>query len=353
MKKTYFWLLSSLFVGAFTFVSCSSDDDEDGGNTSVETPDPVNYEKTGGEGTITLGDGTTVNVTVPKLSNENVNGVFIVDNELSLELYYDTEENGKYGYKSCNLSISDYSTKKTVYNDVEFNFSESGYDDEGTYYSHTISSVNNDSRAAAATNKVTVTQEQDGSIHFLIEGDVAVSTGQQLAEGEPNGTISMEFVMPLAASGACTTNVSSKQSSYPSFTPWLGKKVDGVLQITKSQLVGSAVLLWYYDMSLGYSDYENLKAQAIKALGNPVVCYDKSEGQDPGMDWEDMCYSYFYKDNKFIMVSYCPWRQEEDPSYYNLPCNAYALKENHVARIQVHAIEGMNFDYNALIQTHR
>ena len=53
MKKTYFWLLSSLFVGAFTFVSCSSDDDEDGGNTPVETPDPVNYEKTGGEGTIT------------------------------------------------------------------------------------------------------------------------------------------------------------------------------------------------------------------------------------------------------------------------------------------------------------
>ena len=79
MKKTYFWLLSSLFVGAFTFVSCSSDDDEDGGNTPVETPDPVNYEKTGGEGTITLGDGSTVNVTVPKLSNENVNGVFIVD----------------------------------------------------------------------------------------------------------------------------------------------------------------------------------------------------------------------------------------------------------------------------------
>ncbi len=352
MKKTYLWLLSSLFVGAFTFVSCNSDDDE-GANSSVETPDPVNYEKTGGKGTITLGDGSTINVTIPKLSDDNVNGVFIVNNELSVNVYYDTEVNGKYGYKSYNLAIEDYSTQKTVYNDVEFYFSESGYDDEGTYYTHTISSVNNETRATAATNKVTVTQEQDDSIHFLIDGDVAVSSGQQLADGEANGTISMEFVMPLAANGTCSTNVSSKQSSYPSFTPWLGKKVDGVLQITKSQLVGKAVLLWYYDMSLGYSDYENLKAQTIQALGNPVECYDKSEGQDPGMDWEDMCYSYFYKGNKFIMVSYCPWRQENDPAYYNLPCNAYALQETHMARIQVHAMEGMNFDYKVLIQSHR
>lgn len=348
MKKSYLWLLSGLIVGAFTFVACDSDDDE--GNNAVVNPEPVNFDKTGGSGTITLSNGTKVDITVPKLSDEELNGVFIVDNQLSLELYYNTEVNGKSGSKSCNLSIDNYSTSKTVYEDIEFYFGESGYDEGGNYFYNTVTSSNNSMRAAETSNKVTVTQEKDGSIRILIEGDVFVSTKQQQAGSEANGTIQLEFVMPLAASGTSKTNVSSKESSYPSFTPWLGKKVDGVLQITKSQMCSSAVLLWYYDTSLGYSDYENLKAQAIEALGEPVKCYDKVAQQEAGITWDDMCYSYFLKDNNFIMVSYCPWREEEDPEYFQLPCDANALHQNHAARIQVHAIEGINFDVEGLIE---
>ncbi len=351
MRKTYFWLLCSMFVcGTLVVTSCSDDDDDNNGG-SVQMSQ-VNYEKTGGSGAVTLSSGEKIDFQVPQCSEENMAGASIVNDELSVNLYESGEgSDGSWSYSSCNLSVDGYSANKSEYSDVYFYFSQSSGGG-----SQTFQSVVSETRAEGYGNKLVVTQLSDGSYKFVITGDAYAydsNSGGQGNSNVANATVSVEFVVPLAANASTSTNVSSKQSSYPSFMPWLGKTVDGVCVINKSQYVGNAVMLWYYDTSLGYSDYEDLKNQAIKALGNPVDCYDKSEGQQPNQDWEDMCYSYFYKDGKFIMVSYCPWRVEEDPQYYQLPKGWDALMATHAARIQVHAIEGMSFDYTALLNGHR
>ncbi len=356
MKNKYFWLLGAMLVaGTFTFTSCSDDDDDNGATGPVE---PVNFDEMGGEGFATLANGTKISIPVPDVDSDHIGGVSIYGNELSVsisEYEYDGEKSSS---SNCYISIPEYTASKTVYENVDFSFyeSEETYDRAAQTWNSiytSVSSINNGTRSADnPKNRVTVQRQSDGSYKFVFEGDISVSTNDiQNQGGTANATISLEITLPLAASGETLANVSSKQSTFPSFTPWLdGKKAEGVMKITNSQLVKSGVLLWYYDTSLGYSDYENLKAQAVKALGDPVNCYDASKA-DAGQEWTDIACSYFYKDHKFIMVSYCPWRYEEGPDY-QLPYGWDAIRENHAARIQVHAFEGVGFDYENLINAH-
>ena len=362
MRKNYFLLLSALLAaGTFTFVSCSEDDDN---NTAEAQVQPVDFTKTGGDATITLADGTKIEMPIPQVSSDNPGGVSICDGELGVNIYNseNLDDLGySYKYENSSISISEYSATKTVYENVSFYFSkgESIYDPttqttKSTYINvQSVVVADNVRSAESPSNRVTVTQQSDGSYKFVIEGDVSVQSEEiQGQYNMANATISLEITLPLAISGETSTNVTSKQSTFPSFTPWLdGKKADGVMRIANSQLVKSGVLLWYYDMSLNYSDYENLKAQAIKALGQPVSCYDATS-EDYPTEWEDMANAFFYKDDKFIMVSYCPWREEENPEYFQLPVSWSALMETHAARIQIHALEGINFDYESLINTH-
>ena len=359
MKKIYFWLLSGLCVTSFAFTACNSDDDDNGGNGKVETPDPVNYDQTGGEGTVTVNGGSSIDVSFPKMEEGEIGGVSIVGDYLSLQYYDDSVVDDVEYYSNFSLNIADYSPNTSPYegDGVYLYISKGWYKQEGGSYTSdytSISSVFSGSRAEASGTRVTVVQQSDGSFKFKIEGDVSVSTKENPNNNsEVNATINLEIAMPLAMNAEVKTNVTSKESSYPSFMPWLsGKKVDGVLQFTQSQLVGSGVLLWYYDQSLGYSDYQNLKEQAVKALGQPVDCYDPSTGQGDASEWTDIAVAYFYKDNKFIMVSYCPWREDNGEGQNFMPVDWNALMENHAARIQVHALEGLNFDYKELIQIH-
>ena len=364
MRKNYFLLLSALLAaGTFTFVSCSEDDDN---NTAEAQVQPVDFTKTGGDATITLADGTKIEMPIPQVSSDNPGGVSICDGELGVNIYNseNLDDLGySYKYENSSISISEYSATKTVYENVSFYFSkgESIYDPttqttKSTYINvQSVVVADNVRSAESPSNRVTVTQQSDGSYKFVIEGDVSVQSEEiQGQYNMANAPIAMEILMPLVANSEKMTSVSSKLSSFPSFTPWQnGKTADGVLKITNSQLVKSGVLLWYYDMTLGYSDYENLKAQAVQVLGKPVNCHDAStaDGNNSG-EWQDIAAAYFYKDGKYIMVSYCPWRQEENLEYAQMPFGWESIMENHAARIQVHALDGIGFDYNNLIRAH-
>lgn len=129
----------------------------------------------------------------------------------------------------------------------------------------------------------------------------------------------------------------------------------------KSGFVGNGVLLWYYGTrqadgkyDLGYAQYENLKAQAVKAMGQPFECFDASTAEEaPEGEWFDIAYAYFYKDKKYMMVSYCPWRETYEGEEPALPFGVEAMHENHAARIQVHVMEGMNIDYKQFVMSFR
>jgi hypothetical protein len=342
MNNKFLWLIASLFLGTLTIAACSDDDDQ----TGSSVVNPVNYEKTGGSGTVTATDGTKFDLNIQKCSEDNIGGVSIADGQLSVNTYQETESS----YTSCYVYVEDYQEGKTEYENVSFSFSQNS---GNTYAS--CQSIVSGTRASEYGNKLTLEKLSDGTYRFVIEGDVIYSANDYTVQNynTPNASITVEFVMPLSAKASLAENVSNKKSMYPDFTPWLnGQTAQGAFQIEQSQLMTSGVLLWFYDTSLTYSDYKNLKEQAIKVLGEPVESYDADASDDvTGGTWTDMAVSYFYKDGNFIMVSYCPWRVEQGPDY-NLPTSLECVLETHAARIQIHALEGITVDYTALIVKH-
>mgnify|MGYP007069866679 FL=1 len=342
MNKKFIWLVASLFVGALAIAACGDFDEQNGSATTNK----VNYEKTGGNATLTMSNGTKVELVIPQCTDDNVAGVSFANNTLTANSYQEDAN----GSTSLYLTIDGYNENQKEYENVSFSFYQN---QEGSYVS--CQSIV-PTRVGDYGNKVTVEKQSDDSYRIVIEGDMVCSSNDNPAENynEPNSTVALEFVMTLAAKASVSSNVTGKKSMYPDFTPWLGgKTVAGAYQIEQSQLMTSGVMLWYYDTSLTYADYEALKEQAVKALGEPVESFDadaagvvKTDGE-----WTDFACSYFYKDGNFIMVSYCPWRIEEGPNYY-LPTSFDVVKENQAARIQVHAFEGITFDYTALISRH-
>ena len=90
-----------------------------------------------------------------------------------------------------------------------------------------------------------------------------------------------------------------------------------------------------------------IKNEAQKALGNPVECFDAENGGSSN----DISVAYFYKDGKYIMVSYCPWRETAEGEI-DYTMSLWCLRENHAARIQVHALEGLTASPDGLMEVH-
>ena len=98
------------------------------------------------------------------------------------------------------------------------------------------------------------------------------------------------------------------------------------------------------------------KEQAKKALGDPISEFDGGDGSE---GWADMSMAYFYKDGKYVMVSFCPWREggedwifdemEHGGGRHMLGSFANVLHETHNGRIQVYALEGMTVDYKEFV----
>lgn len=376
MKKINYWLLASLFVGSFALAACGNDDENTpngGDNTNIATEDNVDYSKTGGSGSVTLKTGQQIaELNIPKYAKGDLGGIELSDDELKFSYYNSEETDSAYKYEGFNLVISDYSESKTTFNGVNVSFSCGSGND---YYQGNSSYWNNGVEIPSQVS-ATVTKQSDGSYKIRVQGDMYLSGRKNEnnidSNGTPNATINVEVVAPVVATMTLHRKVSSKQSYFPADTPWLdGKTVDGALEI-KSPVLGNGVLLWYYGNTtydaatgsqsndLNYAQYENLKAQAVKAMGEPFECWDATtaaadttNGYQPMQNgvWGDMAYAYFYKDKKYVMVSYCPWRYESGDEGA-MPWGLEALRENHAARLQVHVLENMNIDYKQLVFSH-
>jgi len=281
----------------------------------------------GGQAVAKLNDGSrTYNFTVPSCSFESLDGVSIVDGNLHFSTSAYNNSVNIYG-------IENYSESTSVYEGVNFSFYENN-----AY----ASSFNLD---GTINNKLTITKNSDGYYRFQLEGDAGlrdyendISTGNTA-----NATIQADFTAPLIGKGKELGSITKKDASFPSFTPWLeGDTVTAAMQITESERLGKGVMLWYFNESLGYEDYLNLKAQAKASLGEPVLCYDFGDDSDAG--GQDVSMSIFVKGGKFIMVSFCPWR--EDYGEKITISDIAAIRENHAARIHVHVLDGLSVDYN-------
>jgi len=347
MKKLNLWLLGSLFMGALTVVSCGDDDENGGsnnggGNGGNQSTVKVDYTKTGGNASVSVTDGPSYAMDFAAFSKDELGGVSIIDGVLTFNNYISGEVDGKYTYQSCQITVEGYSEGKTTYNDVDFYFGNNDFSCQQV-------NVETKTRAAApGTNKLTVTKRTDGNYEFKLEGSGVLYGGdiQPATTYEANATVQLNMVVPIGMTATPLTNVRSKASSFPSFTPWLnGQVAQTGMQFSNSPQLGRGVLLWFYDQSLGYADYLNLKEQATKALGQPIVCHD---GGADAETVQDVAASYFFKDGKYIMVSFCPWRQEEGPDYFG-PVGMESVHENHAGRIHIHAIEGMTIDPYAII----
>lgn len=279
-------------------------------------------ESTGGSLSVTVNNQTKTYL-VPPVYYEEMNGVSIVDNILAIDVY--GEESG------CYLYIDNYSESKDTYTGVNISLSSS------------------DGRIECKNGAtVKVSNNKYNNYTFQISG-----TGTTYANKEEvNATFTGKFVAPLLAKGKQLKSVKNKSPEWPSFTPWLnGKTVTTGLQATEGRF-GTGVMLWYFGQDLGYADYLNLKKQAQQALGEPVSCNDSGDTAPEGGG--DMSVAYFFKDKQFVMVSYCPWRddtEEEALEHYQL-YDFSAIRETHAARIHVHAFQNMEIDYTDLLREH-
>ncbi|MCR4921975.1 MAG: hypothetical protein K5945_09795 [Bacteroidaceae bacterium] len=358
MKKMNFWLLASLFLGSVMLTACG--DDDDGSSSDLPTPSgKVDLSKTGGTVSLKQKSGQEVaSITVPAFSTDNLSGVEIVDNELTMGFYTSDETADGYSYCSLSVVIPGYSESKTSYSNLTLNFSQGQnsqyFQGSSVYY------VNGEPKSGRLS--ATVKKQKDGNYSVAVEGDVYLTGSEiRLTDENPNGTIKINIVAPLLAVSKLHKKVSSKQSYFPAGTPWLdGKTAAGVLE-TKSAFTGNGVLVWYYgtkqtdgSYDLNYAQYEALKAQAVKAMGEPFECFDAStveveSGSRGTTEWSDFAYAYFYKNKKYMMVSYCPWRDTYEGEEPSLPYTISALHENHAARLQVHVMENMNVDYKQFV----
>ena len=265
---------------------------------------------TGGVITYTPTGGTAKSIVIAPIFVSDFMGVEIVDNNMNLSS------------NNLSLNIEDYAEGKSTYNNAYINCN--GYD-AGFY---------------GKVANITLTKNEYDNYTFKVSGAVQ---GENWVDGTPTyvttGTVTGEFTAPLLGKGKNIKPVTKKESFFPSFTPWIDAvKPTSALQITECPLYGTGVLLWYYDNNLNYNNYKAFKEQAQKALGTPVKFFDA----DNGGSTDDISVSYFYKDGKYIMVSYCPWREENPEDLEFLPdMSLWCLRENHAARIQVHAMEGM------------
>ncbi len=359
MKKMNFWLIASLFMGAVTLSSCG-DDEETPGNSTDPGTGKIDYSKTGGSAVVNLKDGSEVSkITISNFGSDELSGVELVDDELTFAYYVSGETSeGAYYYSGCSVTIPGYSEGKTTYKNVELGFSQG----QGDVYYQGNSVYYRDGKPSPSDLTATVKKQGNGTYHVVVEGDLYLSGTNITNDETPNATIKLDIVAPMIATCKLHKNVSSKQSYMPKGTPWLdGKTVAGALEI-KSPFVGSGVLLWYYgtrqadgSYDLQYAQYENLKAQAVKLMGEPFECWDASvaeEGDRQGSgEWSDVAYAYFYKDKKYVMVSYCPWRDTYEGEEPQLPHGISGMHENHAARIHVHILEGMNVDYMQFVHS--
>lgn len=282
---------------------------------------------TGGAITVTPAGGTSQTVVVPPVYADDLAGVSVIDNTLS------------YDGSACSITIEDYSAGKTSYDNVSISVSADGI------YPYT------------EKGKATVTVNEYGNVRFQITGEAEIQDWSSGASGELKKiAISGDFTAPMLGKGKLLTKF-DKSSEFPSFTPWIaGKKATIGLQVTESAKLGKGVLAWFYDDALGYSDYTNLKEQAKKALGDPISEFDGGDGSE---GWADMSMAYFYKDGKYVMVSFCPWREggedwifdemEHGGGRHMLGSFANVLHETHNGRIQVYALEGMTVDYKEFV----
>ena len=106
---------------------------------------------------------------------------------------------------------------------------------------------------------------------------------------------------------------------------------------------------------LTYKDYLDFKNQSRKSLGEPVECNDLGDDADAVSDKDnyDICHSVFYKNGKYILVSYCPWRDyiEEEMGENEVldqisHMGSHIFFETHMARIHVHVLEGLTIGYD-------
>lgn len=274
---------------------------------------------TGGKITYTPTGGTPQNILINPIYSSDFEGVEIVDNVLSCST------NG------VSLKIENYSENKTSYNNAYVNIYTGN------------SSIMND-----AANAI-VKKNEYNNYTINISGDAKTQRWKDNSPVyETVGSISGEFSAPLLGKGKTFKPVTKKESFFPSFTPWIdGKNATIGLQITECPFYGTGVLLWYFDINLNYNDYLAFKELAKKALGEPVLSSDSGPDEQ---GYQDMCVSYFYKDGKYIMVSYCPWREGDGDNFESM--SLWCLRENHAARIQVHALEGLKASPEELMMVH-
>ena len=304
---------------------------------------------TGGKATFTMKDGSgKYDMAVPNVSFEDLNGISIIGDQLSLNLYAGDYETGRYG---LDLSIYGYSESKKDFTNYNYSFSQNV--DQQYLYGSSYS------EEGSPKGKVNVTKNSDGNYRIQISGDAVFSSNDIPASNEPNATISADFTSPLLMKAKTLDKVTKKDASFPSFTPWIsGLNPTAAMQITESPRLGKGVLLFFYNKEkreLTYKDYLDFKNQARKSLGDPVECNDYGDDANAVSDENlyDICQSVFYKSGKYILVSFCPWRTDTEEEMgetgemeHLSHMGPYILFETHMARIHVHVLEGLTIGYD-------
>ena len=278
---------------------------------------------TGGIIRFTPTEGKTMNIVVNPMFAIDFNGVELTDNNMYVNA------------GGMSLTINDYSENKSVYTDVPAFIGLTG--------------GNNVNRVAS----VTVTKTEFDTYKFQLSGN---AQSQIWAGGQSTystiGTLDGEFTAPLFGEGKNCDVVTSRQSFFPSFTPWIDGKAASCFRIIDSPVLGRGVLLWFNSNSIGVADYKNLKSLVQNALGAPIESNDSEiiESNDPMINKDGWGSCYFYKDGKFIMLSYCGWRNEDD----NSEIGFWALRDGmgEFARIQLHVLEGVVVSPELLMNGH-
>ena len=262
-------------------------------------------------------------IVVDPMFSIDFNGVELTDNNMNVNA------------GNVTLTINDYSENKSTYTNVP-----------AFIYLEGRNSV---SRVAS----VTVTKTEFDTYKFQLSGN---AQSEFWVDGTSTyntiGTLDGEFTAPLFGEGKDYGLVTSRKSFFPSFTPWIDGKTASCFRILDSPVLGSGVLLWFNSNNLGVADYKAFKALAQKALGDPIESNDSEiiESNDPQVDQYGWGNCYFYKNGKFIMLSYCGGRDEDDKTDIGF----WALRDGmaEFARIQLHVLDGLIISPELLMNGH-
>lgn len=276
----------------------------------------------GGVGTIIQGK-SKITMTIPDITVENGGGVTIVDDYFTVTCgeSYDEDNNTRFDFY-----LQGYKPGQTSYTD--FNFSLMKWDGNGE-----------EGGWADQNGKATITPV--GSTYHIVASANGHLHGQGDMEQNDMAQFSVDVTVPLYAKGEKKANVTDASSVLPSWAPSIaGETIDYALAVTESPMLGKGGYIIYTNKELGLEQFNALKEEAIKIMGEPISNNLAAQYKNGNCS--------FQKDDKYLSIRwYGNWEPYTGYDFMTQNFSSWNLTYTNDGIISIVAYDGYKVDKNS------